>query len=143
MYGVLERQFRGYFDQADRTPQATGQVLLQLLERRLDNVVYRLDFAESRKQARQMVRHGHIVVGSRKVSIPSYQVKPGEVVGWKQVSQEKEFVKTIAEGIPRKAVPDWLKLDRDTLKGEVVRLPESGDMESLFDLRMIVEYYSK
>ena len=117
--------------------------MLQLLERRLDNVVYRLDFAESRNQARQLVRHGHITVGGRKVDIPSYQVKPGEAIGWKQTSQDKEFVKTLSAGIPRKSVPRWLSLDASALTGQVLQLPKAEDIESTVDLRLIVEYYSK
>ena len=143
IYGVLERQFRRYFERAQKNPQATGQVLLQLLERRLDNVVYRLDFAESRDQARQLVCHGHIAINGRKVDIPSYLVKPGEVIGWRQSSQEKEFVKALVEGMPRKSVPGWLSLDTTTLTGRVLRLPEAGDVESIFEPRLIVEYYSR
>ena len=143
IYGVLERQFRAYYEKAQKDPQATGNALLQLLERRLDNVVYRLDFAESRDQARQMVRHGHITVGDRKVNIPSYIVKPGEVIGWKQSSQDRDFVKTLAEGIPRKSVPGWLILDNAKLTGQVLNLPASKDIESTVDLRLIVEFYSK
>ena len=143
IYGVLERQFRAYYEKAQKDPQATGDALLQLLERRLDNVVYRLDFAESRDQARQMVRHGHITVGDHKVNIPSYIVKPGEVIGWKQSSQDRDFVKTLAEGIPRKSVPVWLSLDNAKLTGQVLNLPASKDIESRVELRLIVEYYSK
>lgn len=143
IYGVLERQFRGYVGEAQKNPQATGQVLLRLLEQRLDNVVYRLDFVESRNQARQLVRHGHISVDGRKVNIPSYLVKPGEVVGWKQSSQEREFAKNLAAGMPRKSVPGWLSLDTTTLTGRVLRLPEVGDVESAVEMRLIVEYYSK
>ena len=143
IYGVLERQFRGYFERAQKNPQATGQILVQLLERRLDNVVYRLDFAESRDQARQLVCHGHIAIDGRKVDIPSYLVKPGEAIGWQQNSQEKEFVKALVEGMPRKSVPGWLSLDTSTLTGRVLRLPEAGDVESIFEPRLIVEYYSR
>lgn len=143
IYGVLERQFRGYFREAQKNPQATGQVLLRLLEQRLDNVVYRLDFAESRNQAQQLVCHGHIFVDGHKVDIPSYLVKPGEVVGWKQSSQEREFAKSLVAGMPRKSVPGWLSLDTSTLTGRVLRLPEVGDAENVVEVRLIVEYYSK
>ena len=143
VYGVLERPFRRYFANAQKYPQATGQALLSLLERRLDNVVYRLDFAESRAQARQTVLHGHITVGGRKVNIPSYLVKPGEIIGWKQTSQDREFVKAMAEGIPRKSVPGWLSLDASALTGNVLRVPEPKDIESTINLRLIVEFYSK
>ncbi len=143
MYGVLERQFRGYFDKARKNPLSTGEVLVQLLERRLDNVVFRLDFAESRDQARQLVRHGHIMVSGKKVSIPSYLVKPGDVVGWKQSSQEKEFAKAVAAQIPRKAIPGWLSLEASTMMGRVVDLPAMAAIEGLVEPRMIIEFYSK
>ena len=142
-YGVLERQFRGYFDRARKNPLATGQVLVQLLERRLDNVVFRLDFAESRDQARQLVRHGHVTVGGKKVDIPSYMVKPGDAIGWKPSSQDKEFCKALAAGIPRKAVPGWLSLEASTLTGRVVDLPKVEAVEGLVEPRMIIEFYSK
>jgi len=143
MYGVLERQFRGYFDKARKNPLSTGEVLVQLLERRLDNVVFRLDFAESRDQARQLVRHGHIMVSGKKVSIPSYLVKPGDVVGWKQSSQEKEFAKAVAAQIPRKAIPGWLSLEASTMMGRVVDLPAMAALEGLVEPRMIIEFYSR
>jgi small subunit ribosomal protein S4 len=142
-YGILERQFRGYFEEARKVREATGEVLTQLLERRLDNVIFRLDFAESRSQARQFVRHGHITVGGRKVNIPSYRVKTEEVIAWRPSSQDKEFVKTLAGGIPRKSVPEWLSLDTDSLTGKVLRLPLADDAETIVDTRLIVEYYSK
>ena len=143
MYGVLERQFRGYFEKAQRSPGTTGTILLQLLERRLDNVVFRLDFADSRDQARQLVQHGHIIVAGRKVNVPSYQVRVNEVVGWKASSRERDFGKALAAAIPRKTVPSWLSLDKGSLSGNVLRLPEPGDVDSAIDTRMIVEYYSK
>ena len=142
-YGVLERQFRGYFESARKSPLATGEVLMQLLERRLDNVVFRLDFAESRDQARQLVRHGHVTVDGKKVNIPSYMVKPGNAIGWKPSSQDKEFVKTLAAGIPRKTVPGWLSMEASTLTGRVLDLPQVEAMEGLVETRMIIEYYSK
>lgn len=143
MYGVLERQFRGYFEKAQSSPGATGAILLQLLERRLDNVVFRLDFADSRDQARQLVQHGHITVAGRKVSAPSYQVSPNEVVSWKTSSRERDFGKALVATIPRKTLPGWLSLEKENLRGSVLRLPESGDVDSAIDTRMIVEYYSK
>ncbi len=143
VYGVLERQFRKYFESAQRNPGATGQMLIQFLERRLDNVIFRLDFAESRSQARQFVLHGHITVDGRKVDIPSYSVKPGEVVGWKPASQDSEFVKTMVAGMPRKALPGWLGLDTGTLSGTVLHLPEAAEVESTIETRLIVELYSK
>jgi small subunit ribosomal protein S4 len=143
IYGVLERQFRAYFEKAQKSTDATGNALLQILERRLDNVVFRLDFAESRDQARQLVRHGHITVGERKVNIPSYIVKPGEIIGWRQSSHDRDFVTALAAGIPRKSIPGWLSLDNDKLIGQVLHLPKPEEVENVFDLRFIVEYYSK
>ncbi len=142
-YGVSERQMHTYYEAAMKNPQSTLQVLMQLLEQRLDNVVYRLDFAESRDQARQLVRHGHFTVNGRKVDIPSYKVKPQDVVVWKQGSQDKEFVKALLDGIPRKAVPSWLSLDATNLTGRVIRMPEEQDIEMTIEPRLIVEYYSK
>ena len=142
-YGILERQFRSYFEKAQKSEGTTGDTLLQILESRLDSVAFRLDFAESRNQARQLVRHGHITVGGRKVNIPSYQVKPGDVVGWKEATRERDFLKQLEAGIPRKSVPAWLSLDKAAMTGQVLRLPEPNEMDSGIDTRMIVEYYSK
>ena len=143
IYGVLERQFRGYFEQAQKSRGTTGDTLLEILERRLDNVVYRLDFAESRHQARQLVLHGHITVDNRKVSIPSYQVKPGDMIGWKETSRDKDFVQALTAAIPRKAVPEWLSLEKKAMTGKVLRPPERPEVDNTIDTRMIVEYYSK
>ena len=143
IYGVLERQFRGYFEQAQKSRGTTGDTLLEILERRLDNVVYRLDFAESRDQARQLVLHGHITVDNRKVSIPSYQVKPGDMIGWKETSRDKDFVQALTAAIPRKAVPEWLSLEKEAMTGKVLRPPERPEVDNTIDTRMIVEYYSK
>ena len=142
-YGVLESQFRRYFEQAQKSPGTTGETLIQLLERRLDNVVFRLDFAESRAQARQMVLHGHITVGGRKVSIPSYQVKEEDVVGWKESSQSRDFAKALVAASPRKTIPGWLNLESDTLTGRVLHLPQPDEVDRTIDTRMIVEFYSK
>ena len=142
-YGVLEHQFRRYFEQAQKSPGATGEALLQVLERRLDNVVFRLDIAESRAQARQLVNHGHITIGGRKVSIPSYQVKEGEAIGWKESSQAREFSKALAASMPRKSVPTWLTIDTKELIGRINHLPQPDEIDNTIDTRMIVEYYSK
>lgn len=143
VYGVLERQFRRYFQEARRNPQATGFVLVQLLERRLDNVMYRLDLAESRSQARQMILHGHLAVNGRKVDVPSFRVEPGDEIGWRQASLESDFAKLLLEGMPRKALPSWLSLDTETVTGKVLRLPEAEDVDTTVDSRLIVEFYSK
>ena len=142
-YGVLERQFRRYFQEARRRPGVTGQYLLQLLERRLDNVVFRLGFAESRSQARQWVRHGHFQVNGRKVNIPSYSVRPSDVVSWKQAATKKEFYEAAVEGLPRRPVPGWLGLDPSAMNGQVLNLPEAGDINTTIDTRLIVEHYSR
>ena len=144
-YGVLERQFSNYFADALDSQGVTGEVLLQLLERRLDNVVYRLAFADSRRQGRQMVNHGHFSVNGRKLDIPSYQVQPDDVVTWRRVTNDTMpgFVETLTDGIPKRPVPSWLRLEPDALKGEVVSLPEPSDIDSGIDVRLIVEFYSR
>lgn len=143
MYGVLERQFRRYYQVARKNPQATGLVLMQHLERRLDNVVYRLDFSESRSQGRQMVMHGHFQVNGKKVDVPSFQVKEGDVIAWKPTSRENAFVKALAQSLPRKPIQPWLNLDAANLQGTVIRIPKAEDMDSNIEPRLIVEFYSK
>ncbi len=144
-YGVLERQFRMYFETAKESPGVTGDVLLQLLERRLDNVVYRLSFAESRRQGRQLVAHGHFTVNGRKVNIPSFRVGEGDVVAWRRVDADSRpaFVAVLTDGIPRRPVPSWLALDVDNLKGEMLSLPDPTEIDSGVDPRLIVEFYSR
>ena len=142
-YGVLERQFRRYFDEALRNPGVTGQTLAQLMERRLDNVVYRLGFAESRRQARQLVNHGHITVNNRKMGIPSFIVKAGDTVAWREISQSKEFAKALTDGIPVRPVPSWLALNPGNLTGQVLSLPDPQELEVRLDTRLIVEHYSR
>ena len=116
-YGVLERQFKNYFADARESQGVTGDVLLQLLERRLDNVVYRLSFVDSRPQARQIVNHGHFNVNGRKVSIPSYRVRPGDIITWRRVTDDATpgFVEALTDGIPKRPVPTWLKLEPGAL----------------------------
>lgn len=142
-YGVLERQFRGFFAEAARVPGVTGESLLILLERRLDNVVYRLGFADSRAQARQMVRHGHIFVNGRKTDIPSCLVKPGGVIQWRKTSTETEYYKSVVEKVKGKSIPSWLSLDEEGMIGRVLSLPGKDDIEARFDSKAIVEYYSR
>ena len=142
-FGLLERQFRKYFESAQKNPENTGEALLRLLEQRLDNVVYRLDFAESRQQARQMVRHGHFTVDGKKVNIPSYQLKPDQVISWKPSDAERPFVKDLVSAMPRKSVPGWLTCDSKNLQGTVIRQPEVDEMEGGIETRLIVEFYSK
>lgn len=143
IYGVLERQFRKYFEEASGKPGVTGQYLLQLLERRLDNVVYRLGFADSRAQARQIVRHRHITINSRRMDVPSYQVKVGDVVGWRERSKESEFYKALVMDLHRKPLPKWLSLDAQAVTGQVIALPEPTDMDLRIEERMIVEFYAR
>jgi len=142
-YGVLERQFRKFFNEAKKSPGATGETLLMLLERRLDNVVYRLGFADSRAQARQIVRHGHIMVNGRKTDIPSFLVKSGDVVKWREVSKKTEYYKRLAEEIEGKSIPSWLSLDEESVTGRVLNLPGKDDIEAGFNTKAIVEYYSR
>ncbi len=142
-YGVLERQFRKFFAEAERLPGVTGENLLVLLERRLDNVVYRLGFASSRAQARQLVRHGHFLLNGRKTDIPSCLVKPGDVVSWRDGSTRSEYYKTIVQEIESRTVPSWLSLDKQKLVGRIVSLPAPEDIERKFDVKAIVEYYSR
>ena len=142
-YGVLERQFRGYFETALKMPGVTGTNLMQLLERRLDNVVYRLGFAAARQQARQWVLHGHFTVNGRKVSIPSYRVRPGEVVAWKGSSRDKGLFVDASRQVGQRPVPEWLELNRNDMTGIVVRVPEGSDIDTLVDTRLIVEHYSR
>src|SRR5919206_3555854 len=123
IYGVLERQFRKHFQEAQRLPGATGENMLKLLERRLDNVVYRLGFADSRNQARQLVTHGHIQVNGRRTDIASAIVRPGDVVGVSPRARETDYFKIVAETLAKKSVPRWLELDTGQLSGKVLSAP--------------------
>ncbi|MCS7251438.1 MAG: 30S ribosomal protein S4 [Anaerolineae bacterium] len=143
IYGVLERQFRRYFEVALRARGMTGALLLILLERRLDNVVYRLGFASSRAQARQLVRHGHFEVNGRKVDIPSYHVKPGDVIRVRDSSREKEYFKSIAERLEDHRPPPWLQLTLEDLSGRVLRLPVREEIDTRVQEHLIVEFYSR
>ena len=143
-YGLLERQFRKYFEMARDRPGITGDNLVQILERRLDNVVYRLSFADSRRQGRQLVGHGHFTVNGKRMNIPSYLVKQGDVLNWKRSNGSvPEFVSALTEGLPKRPVPTWLSLDAGELTGEVVTLPDPSEMDTSIDVRLIVEFYSK
>ena len=143
VYGVLEKQFRHYYELASKTQGVTGENLLQLLERRLDNVVYRLGFANTRREARQMVNHGHITVNGKRVDIPSYQVSPGEVISIREKSRGSEHVKQILEKNAATMIPKWLELNRETLQGKVVALSERSDIDFDINETLIVELYSK
>jgi small subunit ribosomal protein S4 len=143
IYGVLERQFRKHFAEAERLPGLSGENLLQLLEMRLDNVAYRLGFADSRRQARQLVLHGHISVRGRVTDIPSYQVKVGNVISWKEGSTKLVLYQVVVKNIESKTIPSWLSLDRDTMSGRVLAKPSRSDIESTIDERLIVAFYSR
>ncbi|MFC1968199.1 30S ribosomal protein S4 [Chloroflexota bacterium] len=142
-YGVLERQFRRFFFEAERHPGITGENLLELLERRLDNVVYRLGFATSRAQARQLVRHGLLTLNGRKTDIPSCLVKPGDIIAWKEGSDKSEYYRQLTREIQGRSVPGWLSLESQTLTGRVLALPAVSDIEAKFNAKAIVEYYSR
>ena len=140
-YGVLEGQFRTYYDKASRQPGVTGENLLRLLETRLDNVLVRLGFASSRRQARQLVRHGHWTVNGRRVDIPSYHVRPGEVLAFKPGSGAETVVRDSTELIS--SVPAWLEADHDSLTAKVLRLPDRDEIVTPVQEQLIVELYSK
>ncbi len=142
-YGVMERQFRRVFAQAERQPGITGENLLVLLERRLDNVVYRLGFADSRAQARQLVRHGHIMLNGRKTDIPSCLVREGDTISWRESSTKTEYYKELVESIGAKSLPSWLSLDRQNLVGQAVSLPTPDEGGAQFNAKAVVEYYSR
>ena len=143
MYGVLERQFRRYFAEAERRKGSTGANLLMLLESRLDNVVYRLGFGMSRRQARQLVRHGHIHVNGHKVNIPSYQVSVGEEIAIREASKKLPILEPAKEFASHQNAPNWLEIDRDNYKGKVLALPKREDINLPVNEQLIVELYSK
>jgi small subunit ribosomal protein S4 len=143
VYGVLERQFRRYFHEAAKQRGKTGINLLILLESRLDNVVYRLGFAASRPQARQLVRHGHFEVNGRKVNIPSYLVKPGDLVVVRPRSRQMSYFKDLYHDLPHRATPDWLSRDDEVMAGRVMSAPERKDIDVTLNEQLIVEYYSR
>ncbi|TET55735.1 MAG: 30S ribosomal protein S4 [Dehalococcoidia bacterium] len=142
-YGVLERQFRRFFGEAKKAPGTTGENLLILLERRLDNVVCRLGFADSRAQARQIVQHGHLTVNGQKTDIPSFLVKGGDIIKWRDASTKTEYYKRVAEEVEAKLIPNWLSLDKESMTGRVVNLPAKEDIEAGFNEKAVVEYYSR
>lgn len=143
IYGILERQFRRTFGQAERVGGVTGDNLMVILERRIDNVVYRLGFADSRSQARQLVRHGHLKLNDHTDDIPSSLVKEGDTISFKDSSKKTEYYKQLLESIKSKAVPDWLALDRGNLTGKVLSMPIPNEAEAKFSGKTIVEYYSR
>ena len=140
---MLENQFRRYFEAADRQKGITGELLLQMLERRLDNVVYRLGFATSRAQARQLVRHGHFNVNGRKVDIPSYSVRQGDVVAVRSASGENVSIQHAMEEVKGRGIPEWLLFDSAALSGRVSQLPTREQINLPVQEQLIVELYSK
>ena len=142
-YGVLEKQFRSYYDLAERRPGQAGQNLLAILESRLDNVIYRLGFAMSRAEARQLVTHGHFTVNGRKVNIPSYLVKPGMVITLKDSSRSLEKIKSSVEANAFRQPPKWLEYDANNMVAKVVGVPERDDIDLPIEEHLIVELYSK
>jgi small subunit ribosomal protein S4 len=143
IYGVLERQFRNYFKEADRRKRITSENLLVMLERRLDNAVYSLGFAASRAQARQLVRHGHVQVDGKKVTIPSFQVRSDQTVVIKEASRKNDFVRASVETARGRGVPDWLELDAENYSGKVLRVPTREDIKLPIQEQLIVELYSR
>ena len=142
-YGILERQFTKHFGLAARRAGKTSENLLQILEMRLDNLVYRLGFADSRAQARQLVNHGHFAVNGRKTDIPSFIAKPNDVITVRERSKGLEYFKTRALILAQKGVPAWLRLDINEMSGRVVTIPSRAELELPFDEQMVVEYYQR
>ena len=142
-YGVLEKQFRNYYDEAARKEGMTGENLLILLERRLDNVVFRMGLAESHRDARQLVLHAHFTLNGKKVNIPSILVKPGDVIAVKESSRDSAKIKGLAEALESKTAPKWLDVDKTNLQAKVVSFPAREDIDFDFNEQLIVELYSK
>lgn len=143
VYGIQEKQFRNYYDKAARAEGNTGEVLLTYCERRLDNVVYRLGFANTRRQARQLVNHGHFTVNGNHVNIPSYLIKVGDVVAVSEKASSNAFFKKLKEDDAFVAAPKWLDRDKNTLQGKVIALPTKADIDFDIAVHLIVELYSK
>ncbi|MCZ7541831.1 MAG: 30S ribosomal protein S4 [Anaerolineae bacterium] len=144
VYGVLERQFRRYFGEALRRPGLTGSNLLSILETRLDNVIFRMGWADSRNHARLMVQHGHFVVNGRRTNIPSYLVVPGDVIAVRDGSRERAYFKELKSYMSdRPVAPEWLEVDAAAMKGTVLRVPERRDIDLPLNEQLIVEYYSR
>lgn len=143
IYGILEKQFSKYFDLAEKQQGVTGENLLRILESRLDNVVYRMGFASSRKEARQLVLHGHFLVNGKKVNIPSFLTKESMIITLKDASKKSPKFKILAEALSGKIIPKWLDVDAENMTGKVVLLPSRDDIDLEIKDNLIVEYYSK
>lgn len=142
-YGVLENQFKRYFHLAEKKKGVTGSNLLQLLELRMDNAVYRLGFAANRRQARQLVLHGHFTVNNRRVSIPSYLLRPGDIIGLKESSMKLNVIEENVSKIEHRGLPAWIEIDTNNLKGKILHAPEREEIELPVQEQLIVELYSK
>ena len=142
-YGLLERQFRGVYEKALRRRGVTGEQMLQILETRLDNVIFHLGFGNTRAQARQMVSHGHIKVNGRKVNIPSYALKVNDVIEVKDTNVSRQMATRSLESSTSRAVPDWLTLDRNAFRGTVVRIPTRAEIQPIANEQAVVEFYSR
>ena len=142
-YGVLEKQFRNYYDKANATEGMTGENLLKLIERRLDNVVYRMGFAESRRDARQLVTHGHFLVNGKKADIPSMILRAGDVITVRETSRKSEKIKTLVDNLDNRTFPAWLDVDKQNVTATVTTLPKREDIDFPFEEHYIVEWYSK
>ena len=143
IYGVLETPFRNYYEKAEKADGKTGEILLQLLERRLDNVVFRLGFAKTRREARQLTHHGHFTVNGKKVNIPSYLVKPGDVIAVCEKSRSSAKFKALVEELGATATPKWLEKEKDSFEGKVAAMPQRDDIDFEVAEHLIVELYSK
>ena len=143
IYGLLERQFHNYFEKADQMKGKTGDNLLILLERRLDNVTYKLGFAVTRRQSRQLVGHGHFTIGGKRVNIPSFLVRPGDVIELQEKSRKNPSINEAMDAVVRKGIPAWLELDRENFRGNIKILPTRADITEQIQEQLIVELYSK
>jgi small subunit ribosomal protein S4 len=142
-YGILEKQFKRYFYTADRKEGVTGSNLLQLLERRLDNVVYRFGFASNRRQARQLVLHGHVAVNDKRVNIPSYLIRPGDIIGLKETSRKLKVIEENVSKIEHRGLPSWVEIDVANLRGKILHNPSRDEIQLPIQEQLIVELYSK
>jgi small subunit ribosomal protein S4 len=143
IYGIAEKQFRGYYHKALRMPGVTGNTLIQLLERRLDNVVYRMGFASDHSEARQLVRHGHFFINGKKVNIPSYLVRARDVIQVKEPSQKIARINEALAAVDRRGVPQWITMDKDNFRGAINQLPSREDVTLPIREQLIIELYSK
>lgn len=143
IYGVLEKQFHAYYEKAERKQGITGEILLQELERRLDNVVFRMGFANTRREARQLVNHAHFTVNGKRVNIPSFQVKPGDVIAVREKSRSSAKFKTLLEENGKKQCPKWIDKAKDSFEGKIVAMPARDDIDYDVSEHLIVELYSK